>query len=448
MNSAIRMMTIQALLLLGPSGLVGAQEHEHEKPSDPGVHQHESTEGKEGPAHHSSQPLGIPESRNASGTAWQPDSTPMHGLHFSRGDWAIMAHWNFFVGYDDQGSDRGDSEWTAPNWGMLMQSRSTGKGALVFREMLSLDPWTVGREGYPLLLQTGESIDGEPIHDRQHPHDLFMELAAMYTRELSGSTALQLYAAPSGEPALGPVAFPHRASAMSDPLAPLAHHWQDSTHISFGVLTAGILTRKLKIEASWFNGREPDEDRYDFDFRRLDSYSGRVSFNPSENWSFQASYGYLASPEQLEPDVSVHRLTASAAANFPVKDSGDLAVTAVYGRNNSSGEPDTASWLLEANCEVGSRHVVFGRLEHVDKTGADLVLPAPLEEEVFPVKSLVAGYVFRIWNAEDFVLGLGARAAVNFIDNDLEPFYGTKEPAGYMIFLQFHPPGMKHLPPS
>ena len=195
---------------------------------------------------------------------------------------------------------------------MFTEKRYIGGGELVLRQMLSLDPLTVGADGYPLVLQTGESLGGSPLHDRQHPHDLFMEIAALYTRPFSASSAFQLYAAPAGEPALGPVAFPHRFSAASDPLAPLAHHWQDSTHISFGVLTAGLLTRMFKVEGSWFNGREPDEHRYDFDIRRPDSWSGRLWFNPSKARSFQASYGYLASPEELHPDESVHRLTASA----------------------------------------------------------------------------------------------------------------------------------------
>jgi hypothetical protein len=432
------MITLQASLLLGSLGLIEAQGHEQ---GDPPAESAQQASEDIHAAHlrGSSQPLGIPESRNASGTAWQPDSTPMRGLHFSKGSWAMMGHWNFFAGYDDQGSDRGDSDWTGPNWAMLMESRRAGGGRLMFREMLSLDPLTIGKEGYPLLLQTGEALDGEPLHDRQHPHDLFMELAAIYTRPLSDSVAWQIYAAPAGEPALGPPAFPHRASAMSDPLAPLSHHWQDSTHISFGVLTAGLLTRRFMVEGSWFNGREPDEDRYDFDFRRLDSYSGRVSYNPTRNWSLQLSYGYLDSPEELAPEVSIHRFTASAMASYPLGHSARVDFTGVFGTNDASGEADTSSWLVEVNCGIGSRHTVFGRFEHVEKSGHDLALPPALEEKVFPVKSLVAGYVFRLWSTSTFTLGIGARAAINLIEDDLEPFYGTTEPAGTMVFLQFQP---------
>jgi hypothetical protein len=427
--------------------IADAQEHPHgEAPNPPPEHKHQHPAAEAQHEHGmatASGPLGIPETRSASGTSWQPDSTPMHALHFAGESWTIMAHGNFFAGYDDQSSDRGDSEWTAPNWGMLMESRSLGGGELVLRQMLSLDPLTMGDDGYPLLLQTGEALDGEPLHDRQHPHDLFMEIAALYTRPISGTTAFQLYVAPAGEPALGPVAFPHRFSASSDPLAPLAHHWQDSSHISFGVLTAGFLTRKLKVEGSWFNGREPDQHRYDFDLRRPDSYSGRVWLNPSDDWSFQVSYGYLADPEELHPGESVHRLTASATFNTEVAHSGVLATTAVFGKNHPAQEPDTSSWLLEANYETGGRSIFFGRAEYVEKLGEDLVLTPALESEVFPVRSLVAGYVFRVSNDPRHFMGVGGRASLNFIDDDLGDFYGTREPWGYMVFVQLHPGAMK-----
>lgn len=386
-----------------------------------------------------SGPLGIHDTRLASGTAWQPDATPMYALHFMPGDWMVMAHWNLFAGYDDQGSDRGGSKWFSPNWGMLMEKRWLGSGVLVLHQMLSLDELTIGAKGYPLLLQTGESDHGVPYHDRQHAHDFFMELSAQYTFPVGDAVALQVYAAPSGEPALGPVAFPHRLSASSDPLAVLSHHWQDSTHVSFGVLTFGVMTRQLKFEGSWFNGREPDEHRYDFDFRPLDSYSGRISYNPTTNLSFQASYGYLASPDELHPDVSVHRLTASGAYTARLGE-GVLAAMAVFGQNDSSAEPTTWSWLTEGNYDIDGRNVVFGRAEYVEKTGEDLVLTPALETEVFKIASFVAGYEYRFLKTSHLMLGAGARVSVNVIEDELEPFYGTKHPAGYMVYLQLLPP--------
>ena len=197
------------------------------------------------------------------------------------------------------------------NWGMLMAMHSLWGGMLHLHGMLSAEPATIGSEGYPLLLQSGESYHGEPLHDRQHPHDLFMELAAMYEHPIAQNLALSLYVAPVGEPAFGPVAFPHRPSAASDPLAPLGHHWQDATHITFGVLTLGMFSRTWKVEGSIFNGREPDEHRTNFETRTLDSYAARVFYNPNVSWSYSASMAYLASPEVLHPDESLHRYSAS-----------------------------------------------------------------------------------------------------------------------------------------
>src|SRR5678815_3212932 len=175
--------------------------------------------------------------------------------------------------------------------------------------MASLEPLTTGRDGYSLIGQSGESLDGMPLVDRQHPHDLFMEMAARYRHSLAGPLEIEVYGGPAGEPALGPVAFPHRPSAMPSPLAPLGHHWLDSTHISYGVATVGIGTRRVKLEGSWFNGREPDQDRYDLDLRGFDSFSTRLSVMPHPDLSVQASWGWLDSPEALEPDISVQRVT-------------------------------------------------------------------------------------------------------------------------------------------
>jgi hypothetical protein len=221
-------------------------------------------------------PLGIEETRDASGTAWQPDSTPMFMWHARSGDWRLGLHTNSFFGFDGANS-RGDDQFLSINWLMGMATHPVGTGDLTFRAMLSAEPATMPKNGYPLLLQTGESFEGEPLHDRQHPHDLFMELAARYRRPIGDTFGLELYAAPVGEPAIGPAAFPHRFTSMGDPLAPLGHHWFDSTHITFGVLTAGVFTNKLKLEGSWFNGREPDEERWDFDFRQPDSVAARLS---------------------------------------------------------------------------------------------------------------------------------------------------------------------------
>jgi len=202
----------------------------------------------------------------------------MHAAHYMLGRWTLMLHGQGSFQYDWQGGSRGSSQLGVVNWAMAVATRPLGAGQLQLRAMLSAEPWTIGSRGYPLLLQSGESYRGAALHDRQHPHDLFMELAALYERPVARNVGLSLYLAPVAEPAVGPVAFPHRPSAAADPLAPISHHWQDGTHITFGVVTVGVFTGAVKLEASWFNGREPDDHRTGFDYAggRLDSYGARL----------------------------------------------------------------------------------------------------------------------------------------------------------------------------
>jgi hypothetical protein len=387
----------------------------------------------------------IPLMRRGSGTSWQPDLIPSSMLHWEVEDWGLMFQGLLFGGYDVQGGPRGDRALTALGWLMLMAERELGAGQLVASVMLSPEPFTAGAEGgYPLLLQTGETFEGEPLHDRQHPHDLFMELALSYTHAFSDTWAVMLYAAPAGEPALGPVAFPHRVSAWYDPLAVLGHHWQDATHISFGVLTAGIITPRAKLEGSWFNGREPDEDRYGVDLRAPDSASVRLSVNPTSRVSAQVSYGYLASHAQLEPDVRVHRLTASATYHAPFRERGFWATTAVFGRNVEGGEAQTDSLLLESSVDLDGHHVVFGRAEYVEKTGHDLVLPEALEHDTFNVSALSLGYLYTFGPFGPVRPGVGVRGALNLIPEGLEPFYGSRTPVGGMVYVRLAPARSAH----
>jgi len=386
-------------------------------------------------------PLGISEARNASGTSWQPDTTPMDAVHFMAHDWMFMVHGLLFAGYDFQATRRGDDAPFSTNWGMLMAQRKLGGGQLGLRAMLSLEPATVGRGGYPLLLQSGESLGGQPLHDLQHPHDLFMELAAQYRHPLTEDVGWELYLAPAGEPALGPTAFPHRRSAMSDPLAPLGHHWQDSTHVSFGVVTGGLFTRFGKLEGSWFNGREPDANRWDLDLRTPDSYSARLTLNPTPELSLQVSGGRLKSPERLEPDVGVTRVTASLTHDVPIGASGNVATSFVWGENWEDGVRATPAFLLETNVELDEHHTPFARIEYVRKTGHDLALRESLASQQFDIGSLTVGYVYDfepLWDS--LVPGVGGAFELDVFDPGLEPAYGHRTGWGFQLFVRLRPP--------
>lgn len=387
-------------------------------------------------------PLGISHARMGSGTSWMPDSSPMHANHQMWGKWEAMVHGVAFGEYDDQGSARGSRQLGIIDWEMLMAMRRIGTGMLHLHGMASLEPLTIGAKGYPLLLQTGESYGGQPLHDRQHPHDLFMELVAIVQQPITRALALELYAGPVGEPALGPVAFMHRPSAQSDPFAPLGHHWQDATHISFGVATAGVYTQRWKLEGSVFNGREPDENRWNFDLRRLDSYSGRLTVNPTGRWSLAGWYGYLASPEMLHPSESVHRYGASVLYGGRGIAGGSWASSLVWGANVTSGVTQNSA-LAETNLEIGARNTVFGRAEYVRKSAEELVLSGVPPNRLFDVRSFVAGYMREVASIRGGSIGVGARASVNVVPGALERFYGTRTPSGFTVYIRVRPKRME-----
>lgn len=394
-------------------------------------------------------PLGEPRSRESSGTAWLPDASPMLALHGQSAGWELMLHGALYVHWLDDAGDRGREQFGSTNWAMGMARRSAFGGEWTVRAMASLDPLTADECGYPDLLATGEFCDDEPLHDRQHPHDAFMELAVVHERALSGALGLQLYAGPVGEPALGPVAFPHRISSSPNPVAPIGHHWLDSTHIAFGVATAGLYGRAWKAEASLFNGREPDAERWDFDLDALDSYAARLWILPSERWALQVSAGRLNEAEVHEaggPRIDVTRITVSATYHRPLARQGSWDSTIAWGRNREEGE-STDAFLVETNGNLAERDFLYGRAEVVRKTGEDLVLPEELEHETFTVGKLGAGYVRQFGSIGGFAVGAGIGATLAIVPEDLESSYGSRAPAGLQLFLRVRPRPMEaHAP--
>jgi hypothetical protein len=374
-----------------------------------------------------------PMTRDASGTSWQPDSTPMAGIDDMHGEWMTMLHGYANFIYDDQGGHRGDNKAFSESMLMAMASRPVGEGTLGFRAMLSLDP-LMGKSGYPLLFQTGETADGtHPLIDRQHPHDLFMELATTYSHPITENSSAFVYVGYPGEPALGPTTFMHRFSGMDDPEAPIGHHWLDATHITYGVTTLGYVYDNWKLEVSTFNGREPDQYRWGFDDPKLDSQSVRVSYNPTANWALQVSTGYIHSPEVLEPDINQQRTTASATYNLPLGKN-NWQTTAAWGRNNLDPGHSIDAYLLESAFRYHEQHTFFGRAERVQKDEL-FEAPDPLAGQTFTINKFSLGYIYDIPVSEHVKLGLGGVGSLYDFPSALDQAYGSN-PASFMLFAR------------
>ena len=393
---------------------------------------------------HSSINVVDPMNREGSGTSWIPDSSPIYGYIKMFGDDMLMLHGAVFPRYTYVSSDRGDDRIDAPNWIMAMFSHSLAENTqLGLRAMMSLDLITEQGRGYPLLLQTGESWHDQPLHDRQHPHDLFDELSFSMSQKISDDFSGYIYFGYPGEPALGPPVFMHRPSAMDDPDAPIGHHWLDSTHATFGVATAGVQWRNVKLEGSVFTGREPDENRYDFDRARLDSYSGRISWNPTRDLALQVSHAYIESPEALEPDVNRHRTTASLIYNRVLGPDSNWATSLVWGQNDDSHEGKTESVLLETDYQR-ERDTVYGRWERVEKSGHELVLARVELNEIFPVNAASIGYIRDLSHGNKIDIGLGGQFTLDFWPDELDRYYGDSPGYGFQIFLRIRPSRHEH----
>jgi hypothetical protein len=373
--------------------------------------------------------------RDASGTSWQPDSAPMAGLHLMAGPWMVMVHGDATLVHDDQGGPRGGSKTFSQSMLMGMASRPVGEhGTLGLRGMVSLDP-LMGKSGYPLLFATGETANGrDELVDRQHPHDLFMEMSASYSYDLGQGRSLYLYGGLPGEPALGPPTFMHRISGMDLPEAPIGHHWFDSTHITFGVVTAGYVQGPWKIEASAFKGREPDQRRWDIESPKLDSWSVRGFWNPTPNLSFQLSTGHIHSPEQLDPK-NEQRTTASVSYNLPLGADGNWATTIAWARKDERPGPALTGWLGETAVRFARRHTVFARAEHVQE--AELFETGPLAGEVIPVSKLSAGYAYALPMRKGPVrVALGGLASLYAFPDRIKPAYGREGIKSFMLFAR------------
>jgi hypothetical protein len=382
---------------------------------------------------------------SSSGTSAEPNSTPTPMWMTVKRGWQLMFHANVFVSELQQSGPRGAERFFSTNWFMGMAQHEAGPGTFTARLMLSLEPATVADRRYPLLFQQGETAFGLPIVDGQHPHDFVMEMAALYDLRLGEKSLLSFYFAPMGDPALGPTAYPHRASAMENPVATLGHHQEDSTHIADDVVTVGFTHRLARLEVSGFHGREPDEFRWDVDSGKIDSWSVRLTLQPGKNWSGQYSYGRLTSPEALFADEDQERMTASAMYNRPWHE-GNWASTVLWGRTRSLRDSSVFnSYLLESTVRFATRNYAWTRIENADRSSELLLGRVPLpvgftEEGLGRVRAYTFGYSHDFDLIPHVASALGAQITTYEVPAALRPLYDA-HPLGGIVFLRFRPYG-------
>jgi len=381
----------------------------------------------------------LPSAHEGSGTGWQPASVDGPKWMWMDNGWELMAHGVIFVNYNQQGGPRGAGKAESVNWGMLMEQHKLGRGTILFRQMFSAESLTSPHPGFPDLFQTGETYHGLPLVDHQHPHNVFAELSLLYTLPLTKKLSWEFYGGPSAEPAIGPVSYIHRASDSELPLAPLSHHLQDSTHTSFGVVTTGFVIDRVKLEASAFNGREPNEQRWGIQLAALDSWSARSSVAPSKNWVAQYSVGRLEHPEALEPG-SQWRQTASVEYNRPMV-VGRWTTALIWGRvHKIATETTLNSYLLESTLNFRQRNYVFSRLELADK---DELFPDAAIHPAYRIGAYTFGGVRDLIQNQVWQLGLGADVSFYSKPGALDQNYGN-DPVSFQIFLRIRPGQSEH----
>ncbi len=384
-------------------------------------------------------------SRNGSGTAWLPDSSPMFGYMKHSDEWMYMIHGNIFFRYNNQDAgdtgSRGGDKFDMPNWFMGMGQTNVGsRGLFRFSTMLTLEPLTIGGAGYPLLFQSGETWENIPLVDRQHPHDLFSELSIAYTHMLSTDADVFIYAGYPGEPAYGPVAFMHRISGLYNPDASLGHHWQDATHITFGVGTIGFRYKNIKLDGSVFTGREPDEERYGFDRPRFDSYSVRVSYNPTAELALQVSKAWVNDVHEFGPREDVNKTTASAVHSLRLSSNTSLSSALIWGYNNPREHHSASHSILLESAFSQNASAIYGRYEWVEKSTEDLLLGEQQygHDNLFNINAATLGFQQKIIEGRNTSASIGVQGTLYVVPADLKDLYG-ENPYALQAYLRVFP---------
>jgi hypothetical protein len=386
----------------------------------------------------------------SSGTSVEPKVVPefVPMIHTTFGNWSLMFHANVFAVKTKESGPRGAGKFFSTNWFMPMITRDFGRQTIAFRTMFSLEPATITERRYPELFQSGETAFGLPIVDGQHPHNLVMEISGRYDIRTTEMTRLYIYGGPVAEPALGPTAYPHRPSASENPLAALGHHQQDSTHISYSVITTGFSGGPIQLEASTFHGGEPGENRWTIGTGRPDSFSSRVAVAVGSTLTGQFSAGRLNHREVLEPNLATLRTTASIEHDVRFE-GGHISSSLIWGRNKDL--PSNGVWIFnaytaESTINFKERNWAWTRIENLDRDRTLLTgeTPAALHVQEDPIARIQAytfGYERDLLFGPSYLnIGLGAQATAYGIPLLLKSIYG-EHPAAISFFLHVRPTG-------
>ena len=363
------------------------------------------------------------------------------------GRFTTVVHGWAFLTSNRQGGRSGDQDFESQNHVMIVSSRPVGSWTLTLLGTFTAEPMTVPRQGAPELFQRGETYKDVLLVDRQHAHDLFVELGTLWSRGFAKRSRFRLYLAPWGEPAVGPTVYVHRLSASANPPAPLAHHNQDSTHISADVVTAALDMGPVSVEGSVFHGREPDENRWDIEQGSLDSYSGRIWIGPARGLRLQVSAARREHPEALEEGDQT-RQTASIEYERTTT-SGFVAAALISGRNLLEGGHEEWGNTLEATWKFAGKNTVYGRAEKVDRDLYELVnksqRPETTPERRTSVDALTLGYLRDLALLSEAETALGAGVTMYRFDDRLDPVYGNR-PLSAQVFvrLRFGSKGAEH----
>ncbi len=352
----------------------------------------------------------------------------------------LMLHgYGFFEGITEEGA-RGRTDFSGPN--MFMSDLGTSLGDTQYLNldlMLTTDLWLVPKAGTPELLQIGETqANGQPFIDAQHPHSspiMGLTLSDTIAIDSDDKSNLKLFVAPRGESTDGPIAFMHRITGMVNPDVPLGHHvGQDVGHISSTVIGESLKLGGFHLEASTFNGTEPDPTQVNLPIATPNSYAFRAIQEISPEAMAMASYASVNDPEP--GIVHENRYSTSFYTHLPLSGDWTWHNTLVYGGITNMDHAAFLNSTLEEFALMTRKMALFGRVEILQRTPNELAIPGLSNPNTGQwVAALTLGYTHRVAYWDGWELRAGASVTNDQLPSDYQPTY-SGNPFTYKVFFQ------------